>query len=67
MVMIQLRNLVQVAELIIRCALERKESRGLHYTLDFPNMLAEAKPTILSAKHNANKSLVPNGDDSIEK
>ena len=44
---IELRNLATVAELIIRCALARHESRGLHYTLDYPDMLSEARDTIL--------------------
>ncbi len=46
--LLELRNLVQVAELIVRCAMQRKESRGLHYTLDYPDTLAESGPSILS-------------------
>jgi L-aspartate oxidase len=49
--LLELRNLVQVAELIIRCALARKESRGLHYTLDFPDSLPNSEPTVLVPKH----------------
>ncbi len=50
--LLELRNLVQVAELIIRCAMERKESRGLHYTLDYPDTLTESKATILQNSSN---------------
>ena len=45
--LIELRNLVEVADLIVRSALSRHESRGLHYTLDYPDLLPVAKDTIL--------------------
>jgi L-aspartate oxidase len=45
--LIELRNLVEVADLIIRSALSRHESRGLHYTLDYPELAAEAVDTVL--------------------
>jgi L-aspartate oxidase len=45
--LIELRNLLQTADLIVRSALHRHESRGLHYTLDYPETLPEAVDTIL--------------------
>ena len=46
--LIELRNLVQTAELIVRCATERKESRGLHFSLDYPDTAVVAKDTVLT-------------------
>ncbi len=46
--LIELRNLVMVSEMIVRCAMERKESRGLHYTLDYPELAPELRKTILT-------------------
>lgn len=45
--LIELRNLLQCAGLIVDSALKRHESRGLHYTLDYPDMLPEARDTVL--------------------
>lgn len=45
--LIELRNLLQAAELIVRSALHRHESRGLHYTLDYPETAREAVDTVL--------------------
>jgi len=56
--LLELRNIVQVAELIIKSAMERKESRGLHYTLDYPELnealTDDMKTTILTpTQHNS--------------
>jgi L-aspartate oxidase len=45
--LVELRNLVEVSGLIVRAALARQESRGLHYTLDYPDLLPEAVDTVL--------------------
>ncbi len=45
--LLELRNLVQVAELIVRSAQARHESRGLHFSRDYPELDPNSKPTIL--------------------
>jgi L-aspartate oxidase len=49
--LLELRNLVDCAELIVRSALMRHESRGLHYSRDFPQTLPVSFPTVLLREH----------------
>jgi L-aspartate oxidase len=45
--LLELRNLVTVADLIVKSAQSRHESRGLHFSRDYPQMAAHAEPTTL--------------------
>ena len=45
--LLELRNLVDTADLIVRSAMQRHESRGLHYSKDYPDTLKHAKNTVL--------------------
>jgi L-aspartate oxidase len=53
--LLELRNLVDCAELIVRSALLRHESRGLHYSRDFPNTLPVSFPTVLVRRARSGK------------
>jgi L-aspartate oxidase len=56
--LLELRNLVDVAALIVDSALLRHESRGLHASLDYPDTLPNALPTVLTpAPHDRRPSL----------
>ena len=50
--LIELRNLVVTADLIVRCAMQRKESRGLHFSRDFPETASQAKNTVLRRRRS---------------
>jgi L-aspartate oxidase len=57
--LLELRNLVDCAELIVRSALSRQESRGLHYSRDYPRTLPASFPTILSKKPKKRDAWLP--------
>jgi L-aspartate oxidase len=45
--LIELRNMIQISELVVDCALQRRESRGLHYTLDYPTEMPDPHDTVV--------------------
>jgi L-aspartate oxidase len=49
--LLELRNMILVAALVVDCALQRKESRGLHYTLDYPDKLSKIEDTSVCAEN----------------
>ena len=61
--LLELRNLATVSELIIRCAMQRKESRGLHFTLDYPDLDPIARDTVMVPINYAGQDVIVNRDE----
>ncbi len=54
--LIELRNLVATADLIVRCAMQRRESRGLHFSRDYPEMASKARNTVIKRRLSARQT-----------
>ena len=65
--LIELRNLLQVAQLIVESAIARKESRGLHFSRDYPNKNVEKKITVLTPENFNGEKFKKNKKLSIVK
>jgi L-aspartate oxidase len=64
--LLELRNLVDCAKLIVRSALMRHESRGLHFSRDFPETLPVSFPTVLTRRARSTNRRRSTGDKSVD-